>query len=191
MNYNGQGDRERLRAILAGNSIKFGDFTLSSGLKSHYYIDARLTTLDPEGAHLIGRVIFDRIRALGLRPDVIGGMTMGADPIALAVAMKSSEAGAPIQAIVVRKGAKAHGRMRRIEGNFEPGARAVVVEDVGSTGSSAMEAVKAIREVGGEVVYVFILVDRRMGALERVRESGLPVEAIFTTDELIDLASPS
>ena len=181
-----QCDREALKAILLKNSVKFGDFTLSSGQKSNYYIDARLTTLDPRGAHLIGRLLFDRIMALGLKPDVIGGMTMGADPISLAVAMRSLETGESIQSIVVRKSLKGHGTKRRIEGNFKPGDRAVVVEDVGSTGGSALEAIKTIREEGGEVIYAFLIVDRMMGAVEKLEEAGFPVEAIFRIDELLE-----
>lgn len=179
-------DRQALKELLLKNSVKFGDFTLSSGKKSNYYIDARLTTLDPAGAHLIGRLLYGKIRALGLRPDAIGGLTMGADPIAVAVAMVSQEAGDPIQSIVVRKAAKEHGRMRRIEGNFEPGNRVVVVEDVGSTGTSVLEAVKAIREEGGEVVHAYILVDRLMGTMERMQEAGVPCEALFRIDELLE-----
>ncbi len=177
--------REALKSIILKNSIKFGDFILASGRKSSYYIDARLTTLDPAGAHLIGSLIFSRIKALGLEPDAIGGLTMGADPIALAVAMKSEEAGEPIQAIVVRKEVKGHGRKRRIEGNFKPGDDIVVVEDVGSTGSSAVEAVKAIREEGGVVIHVFIVVDRMMGAMEALENAGVSAEAIFRIDELL------
>jgi len=177
--------REALKAILLKNSIKFGDFILSSGKKSNYYIDARLTTLDPAGAHQIGSLIFDRIKALGLKPDAIGGLTMGADPISVAVAMKSEDAGEPIQAIVVRKQVKSHGRKRRIEGNFNPGDNIVVVEDVGSTGSSALEAVNAIREEGGVVIHVFIIVDRMMGAMDTMENAGVSAEAIFRIDELL------
>jgi orotate phosphoribosyltransferase len=178
-------NREALKAILLKNSIKFGDFILASGKKSSYYIDARLTTLDPAGAHLVGSLIFDRIKALGLKPDAIGGLTMGADPISLAVAMKSEEAGEPIQAIVVRKQAKSHGRKRRIEGNFKPGDNIIVVEDVGSTGSSVLEAVNTIIEEGGVVIHVFIIVDRMMGALDTMENAGISVEAIFQIDELL------
>ena len=180
-----QAEREALKAILLKNSVKFGEFVLKSGKKSNYYIDARLTTLDPEGALLIGRLLFDRIQALELRPDVIGGMTMGADPMALATAIRSQEAGDPIQSIVVRKAQKEHGRKRRIEGNFEPGDRVVVVEDVGSTGGSVIEAIRVIQEEGGEIVHVFLLVDRNMGALDAIREMGLPVEPVFEIDELL------
>ncbi len=182
----GKDDRETLKDLLLKNSIIFGDFTLTSGQKSNYYIDARLTTLDPCGATLIGRIIFDRIRSLDLRPDVIGGMTMGADPISMAVSMRSFEAGEPIQAIVVRKSQKGHGAKRRIEGNFKPGDRVVVVEDVVSTGGSALEAVKTIREEGGEVVYLFLIVDRMMGGMEKLKEEGLPVESIYRIDELLE-----
>jgi orotate phosphoribosyltransferase len=178
--------RETLKALLLKNSIKFGDFTLTSGQQSNYYIDARLTTLDPHGASLIGKIIFDRIRSLDLKPDVIGGMTMGADPISMAVSMRSFEAGDPIQAIVVRKSQKGHGTKRRIEGNFRPGDRVVVVEDVGSSGGSVLEAVKTIQEEGGEVVFLFLIVDRMMGAMEKLKEAGLSVESVFRIDELLE-----
>ncbi len=179
-------EKEALKAILLKNSVKFGSFVLKSGKKSDYYIDARLTTLDPEGARRIGRLLFDRIQSLELRPDVIGGMTMGADPIALATAIRSLEVGEPIQSIVVRKAQKDHGRKRRIEGNFKPGDRVVVVEDVGSTGGSVIEAIQAIQEEGGEIVHVFLLVDRKMGAIDAIREKGLRVETLFEIDELLE-----
>lgn len=179
-------ERDALKAILLKNSVKFGDFILKSGKKSNYYIDARLTTLDPEGARHIGRLLFDRIQSLELKPDVVGGMTMGADPMALATAIRSQEAGDPIQSIVVRKAQKEHGRKRRIEGNFKPGDRVVVVEDVGSTGGSVIEAIRVIQEEGGEIVHVFLLVDRKMGAIEAIRELGLNVEPLFEIDELLE-----
>jgi orotate phosphoribosyltransferase len=179
-------ERDALKAILLKNSVKFGEFILKSGKKSNYYIDARLTTLDPEGARHIGKLLFDRIHALELKPDVIGGMTMGADPMALATAIRSLEAGEPIQSIVVRKAQKDHGRKRRIEGNFKPGDRVVVVEDVGSTGGSVIEAIRVIREEGGEIVHVFLLVDRKMGAIDAIRAEGLSVEILFEIDELLE-----
>jgi orotate phosphoribosyltransferase len=179
-------DREILKGILLKNSLQFGDFTLSSGQKSHYYIDARLTTLDPKGARRIGRLLLHRIRELELDPDSIGGLTMGADPIAIAVALESEESDNPLQAIVVRKATKQHGRKRRIEGNFSPGDRVVVVEDVGSTGASAISAIQAIREEGGEVVQVFVLVDRMMGAIEAIEAEGTPVEAVFRIEEFLE-----
>jgi orotate phosphoribosyltransferase len=178
-------DREVLKAVLRKNSLEFGEFVLSSGQKSDYYIDARRTTLDPEGARRIGRILHRRIRELGLEPDAIGGLTMGADPIAFAVAAESLGSGAPIQAIVVRKAAKGHGTKRRIEGNFRPGDRVVVVEDVGSTGASALSAIRAVREAGGEVVHVFVLVDRMMGAMEAIEAEDVTVEAVFRIDEFL------
>jgi len=180
-----EADREALKAILRKNSLKFGEFTLSSGQKSDYYIDARLTTLDPGGARRIGRILYARIRELGLDPHAIGGLTMGADPIALAVALESEASGAPIQAIVVRKATKGHGTKRRVEGNFRPGDRVVVVEDVGSTGASALEAIRAVREAGGEVLFVFVLVDRMMGAIAAIEAVGASVEALFRIDEFL------
>lgn len=184
-------EREELRSILKRKSVKTGDFTLASGKKSDLYVDCRVTTLDARGAVLVGKVLHDLLRAQiaqrGLSVSALGGLTMGADPIALAVAIASSQAGdsPPIQAFVVRKEAKDHGRGRRIEGNFAAGDTVVVVDDVITTGDSTLKAVEAIKAEGGKVAFALILVDRQEGGRENIESNGCPVVAAFTRQELV------
>lgn len=177
-------DRERLLALLLERSYAEGEFTLSSGAKSSYYVDARVTTMHAEGQALIGRLGLAAIREVGWKPDAVGGLTMGADPIAYAIAHASAESEAPVHAFSVRKDEKAHGRGRRIEGCFEAGARAVVVEDVLTTGGSALKACKSVAEAGGTVVGIFVLVDREEGGRAALERPGYPLRALFTVSEL-------
>jgi orotate phosphoribosyltransferase len=177
-------ERRRLGVLLAERSFRTGDFTLASGRKSNYYVDCRLTTMHAEGQALIGPVALDALRAVGLSPDRIGGLTMGADPIAYAVAGESFRRGTPIHAFSVRKEAKEHGRGRRIEGCFEPGARVVIVEDVITSGGSALRACEAVRDADGEVVAVLALVDRCEGGREAIEEAGYRVISLYTVDDL-------
>ncbi|OYW69402.1 MAG: orotate phosphoribosyltransferase, partial [Verrucomicrobiales bacterium 32-60-5] len=149
-----QQDREELLQILKAKSIKTGKFTLASGKESDLYVDCRVTTLDSRGAVLVGRVLHALLREeeakRGLSIGSLGGLTMGADPITLAVAMSSSIAGdtPPVQAFVVRKEPKGHGRGKRIEGNFITTQPVVVVDDVITTGGSTLKAIEAIEEEG-------------------------------------------
>lgn len=181
--------RERLGALLAERSFRTGDFTLASGRKSNYYVDCRLTTMHAEGQALIGPVGLDALAAAGVEPERIGGLTMGADPIAYAVAGESFRRGQPIHAFSVRKEAKEHGRGRRIEGCFEPGARVVVVEDVITTGGSALRACEAIREADGEILTVLALVDRCEGGREAIEAAGHSVISLYTVQDLSNYAS--
>lgn len=184
-------EREELRSILKRKSVKTGDFTLASGKKSDLYVDCRVTTLDARGAVLVGRVLYDLLRSetqkRGLQIDALGGLTMGADPIALAVAMSSSLAGDanPVQAFVVRKQAKEHGRGKRIEGNFAPGNTVVAVDDVITTGESTLKAIEAIEAEGGKIAFALVLVDRQEGGRENIEGKGYPVVAAFTRQELV------
>ena len=182
-------DRERLLALLLERSYAEGDFTLSSGAKSSYYVDARVTTMHAEGQALIGRLGLAAIREAGWKPDAVGGLTMGADPIAYAIAHASADTEAPVHAFSVRKDEKAHGRGRRIEGCFEAGARVVVVEDVLTSGGSALKACKAVAEVGGTVVGILVLVDREEGGRAALERSGYPLRALFTVLELREAAA--
>src|SRR5581483_6281147 len=145
--------REQLVRLLAEKSFRLGQFTLSSGGTSDYYIDCRTTTLDAEGARLTGEVFLEEIRARGWRPAAIGGLTMGADPIVVAVAVVSGE----LNGFLVRKAEKQHGTGQRIEGFREKRARVVIVDDVCTTGSSTIQAIEAAREFGFEVVGVMCL----------------------------------
>ena len=154
------GAREQLLKLLAANSFRLGDFTLSSGIKSDYYIDCRTTTLHAHGAELTGRVFLDLFRAQGWTPAAVGGLTMGADPIVVSVSVISAQQGAPVHGFLVRKAEKAHGMGRRIEGFQEKGANVVIVDDVCTTGSSTINAIEAAREFGFNIVGVACLVER-------------------------------
>lgn len=180
---------DRLGRLLAERSFRTGDFTLASGRKSSYYVDCRLTTMHAEGQALIGPVALDAMAGAGIEPQRIGGLTMGADPIAYAVAGESFRRGRPIHAFSVRKEAKEHGRGRRIEGCFEPGAPIVVVEDVITSGGSALKACEAIREADGEIIAVLALVDRCEGGREAIEEAGYSVLSLYTVQDLSDFAS--
>ena len=176
--------RRRLRRLLAERSFRTGTFELSSGGTSDYYVDCRTTTMHAEGQVLIGEVGLDTLEEAGLVPDLVGGLTMGADPVSYALAHRSARRGRPVHAFSVRKEAKGHGRSRRIEGCFEPGRTVVVTEDVITTGSSALRAVEAVREAGGQVLAVLALVDREEGGREALEEQGLRVLSLFTAGEL-------
>ena len=178
------GDRERLLRLLLERSFRVGDFVLSSGARSRYYVDARTTTTHAEGQALLGRLGLAALRDAGLRPDAIGGLTMGADPVAYAVAHASWLAGDPVHAFTVRKEPKAHGTGKRVEGCFAAGDRVVVVEDVITTGGSALKAVAAVEAEGGTVLAVLAVVDREEGGREAIEQAGYPVHALFRVSEL-------
>ena len=183
--------RTELMDLLRTKSIFHGDFTLASGAKSNYYFDCRLTTLDPKGAWLIGQLMHSLIRreeaSRKLKIDAVGGLTMGADPVALAVTMFSccAKEGAPLQTFSVRKNPKAHGQTRLIEGNFKKGDTVVVVEDVVTRGDSTIAAINAVVNEGGRVAWVIVLVDRNEGGRAKIEALGYPVFALFERDELI------
>lgn len=179
-------DRDRLLTMLADRAYQYRPerpFTLSSGALSDYYLDARVVTWDPEAKPLIGALVFDAIAG---RADAAGGLTLGADPIAGAVAYFSQTVGRPIRAFTVRKQAKAHGMARAIEGSIRPGDRVAIVDDVVTTGTSTLDAIDRCREAGHAIAAVVILVDREEGGLARIRDAvaGVPCSALFTRAEL-------
>jgi orotate phosphoribosyltransferase len=176
--------RRRLRALLAERSFRTGTFQLSSGGTSEYYVDCRTTTMHAEGLVLVGRVGLDAIEAADLEPDLVGGLTMGADPVSYAIAAESWRRGRPVHAFSVRKEAKGHGRGRRLEGCFEEGRRVVVTEDVITTGGSALDAAEVVAEAGAEVLAVLALVDREEGGREHLGSEGYDVLSLFTAGEL-------
>lgn len=186
-----ESDRAELAEILRSKSIKTGKFTLASGKESDLYVDCRVTTLDSRGAVLVGRVLHDVLRkqeaAQGISIGSLGGLTMGADPITLAVAMTSSMAGDAkvVQAFNVRKEPKGHGRGKRIEGNFDPSQPVVVVDDVITTGDSTLKAIQAIEEEGGKIAFALILVDRQEGGRENIESKGYPVVSAYTRSDLV------
>ena len=177
-------DRAALAGLLRERSLTFGDFVLSSGQRSTYYIDARKTTMSAEGQALIGPVALQAIRDAGWNPESVGGLTMGADPIAYSIARASVDEPPLIQAFSVRKEAKGHGTRRQIEGNFSPGARVVVIEDVITSGGSALRAIEAVRAEGARVLGVLALVDRGQGGRTAIETAGVGVVSITTTTNL-------
>jgi orotate phosphoribosyltransferase len=178
--------RDRLLALLAERSARRGQFTLASGRYSTLYIDARLTTMSPEGLALIGPLGLAAVRDAGWDVDAVGGLTLGADPIAYAISYASAEAGTPLRAFTVRKEAKAHGTGRLIEGPFRGGDRVAVVEDVITTGGSALRAAEAVRAAGGTVAGVLALVDREEGGREALEAAGLEVRALTRAGEIVE-----
>jgi orotate phosphoribosyltransferase len=184
-------NEQELLDILVRNSVCRGNFTLASGAQSDLYVDARLTTLDPRGSRLIGelgwKLIKENADKFGAKIDAIGGLTMGADPIALSAALAAlaEEPPALIQAFVVRKAVKAHGRQKLIEGNFRKGNTVVAIDDVITTGGSTLQAIEAIENAGGRVAFVLVLVDREEGGREAIEKRGYKVVSIFTRTDLI------
>jgi orotate phosphoribosyltransferase len=173
-----------LVSLLKQRSVRLGDFTLASGAKSSWYIDCRLTSMSAAGQVLIGRLGLETIRDAGWHPDAIGGLTMGADPVAYAMAAASMSASPAIDAFSVRKAAKEHGTGRRIEGNFRAGMQVVVVEDVITSGGSAITAIEAVRQEGGTVLGVLALVDRAAGGRKKIEAVGVGVRALVVAGEL-------
>jgi orotate phosphoribosyltransferase len=181
-------ERERLKALLLERSVRVGEFVLASGAKSDYYIDARTTTMSAEGQRLVGLVALEAVREQGLEPTHVGGLTMGADPLAYAIAHRSALEGRPIDGFSVRKQAKEHGTGQRIEGGVPKGARCLVVEDTMTTGRSSLEAVEAVRAHGADVVGVLALVNRSSEAAGIYEREGIPLVWIFTGEELLRAA---
>jgi len=168
--------------------VLLGDFVLASGRRSTYYIDCRRTTMHAEGLRLIGRLGLATIRARGWGAGLVGGLTLGADPVSCAIALASSEEPPLVSAFTVRKAAKQHGTARRIEGCFEPAAAVVVVEDVITTGASALEAARVVREEGGTVLGVLAVVDREEGGRAAIEAAGLATQVLVSVHELVDVA---
>jgi orotate phosphoribosyltransferase len=181
--------RQQLLELLRSRSLQTGDFVLSSGARSTYYIDARATTMSGDGQRLIGAVALDAIDRLGWQPRCVGGLTLGADPVAYAIAHTAALRGRAIDAFTVRKDTKRHGTARRIEGAFTPGAPVVVVEDVITTGESALTAARVVQEAGSSVLGILALVDREEGGRDRIAAEGYSVAALFTAGEIRDYSS--
>lgn len=178
-------DHDQLVRLLATRSARRGTFTLASGRQSTLYIDARLTTMTPEGQRLIGRLGLEAIARAGWNADAVGGLTLGADPIAYAICHTSAGEPRPLRAFTVRKEPKAHGTGKQVEGPVNAGDRVVVVEDVITTGGSASRAVEALRRHGAVPVGILALVDRQEGGREALEQSGLAVHAIVTAADLL------
>jgi len=173
-----------LKTLLIEKSVKRGSFVLASGKHSDIYVDARLTTMSPEGMLVIGPLGLLAIADRGWRPRSIGGLTMGADPVTFAISHTSALQGSPIRAFSVRKEAKTHGTGNRIEGPFQKGDSVVVIEDVITTGKSALQAINAIEESGGKILGVLAVVDRQDGGREAIGARGYDVVALTTIADL-------
>lgn len=177
--------KKRLKLILLGNSILRGKFTLASGKESDYYIDARLTTLDPEGVSLAADIFLEEIRRDPLIKTV-GGPTMGADPIVGALLGVSHRENYPLRGFLVRKQEKDHGTGKLVEGNLRPGDNTAVVEDVVTSGGSVITAIDAVKSAGANVRKVLVIVDREEGAAGKFRDMGIDFYAIFRISELLE-----
>jgi orotate phosphoribosyltransferase len=174
-----------LQNLLAERSAKRGKFTLSSGRESSLYIDARLTTMSPEGLVLIGQLGLRALDQSGWNVQSVGGLTLGADPVAYAIAYASGLSTRSVRAFTVRKEPKSHGTAQLIEGPFIPGDRVAIVEDVITTGASALRAASAVRLSGGIVAGVLAVVDRNEGGREALEEQGFPVIALTTAADIV------
>ncbi|HEU4747485.1 MAG TPA: orotate phosphoribosyltransferase [Gemmatimonadaceae bacterium] len=179
-------DRSRLITLLATRSTRRGRFTLASGKTSDVYIDARLTTMSPDGLRLIGAIGLAAIQTEDWRADAVGGLTLGADPIAYAISYASASSAKPLRAFTVRKQAKTHGTGQLIEGPFVPRDRVVVVEDVVTTGRSTLQAIDAVRGADGVVAGVLALVDREEGGCEAIEAAGIRVVSLVRASELLE-----
>lgn len=184
---------QALLALLAARSVRRGTFTLASGRVSSFYVDARLTTMSPEGLSLIGPLGLHRVRESGWGVDAVGGLTLGADPIAYAISYASAldqpvSGQLALRAFTVRKEAKSHGTGKLIEGPFRQGDRVCVIEDTITTGGSALRAVNAVRAAGGVVAGILALVDREEGGREAIEAEGLSVITLARISELLPLA---
>ena len=179
--------KDRLIELIIEKAFKYSEepvFKLVSGRMSNYYFNCKAVTLYPEGMYLIGNLIFDLIKDLDIKG--IGGLTLGADPVAFAVAYTSYLKEKPIEAFVVRKTPKSHGTMQWIEGNIKSGDRVVIVDDVITTGKSTIEAITRANEAGLEIVKVIALIDRQEGGREAVEGLGYKLDSIVTRDEVME-----
>jgi orotate phosphoribosyltransferase len=174
--------RAALRDQITAKAVVHGRVTLASGAEADYYVDLRRITLDGRAAPLVGEVMLDL--AEGLEFDAVGGLTLGADPVAAAMLHAAAARGRTLDAFVVRKQGKDHGLQRRIEGPDVAGRRVLALDDTSTTGGSALTAVEALREAGAEVVAVAVIVDRDTGAAERVRDAGLEYRFAYGKAEL-------
>ncbi len=173
-------DRDDLLQLIRDRAVVHGKVTLSSGKEADYYVDLRRLTLSAAGAPVVGRVMLDL--TADLEYDAVGGLTLGADPVATAMLHAAAARGRQLDAFVVRKTGKAHGLQRRIEGPDVTGRRVLAVEDTSTTGGSVLTAVEALREAGAEVVGVAVIVER--GAAPAIEAAGLPYLTAYTLDDL-------
>jgi len=177
-------DQSVLIALLAERSTKRGQFILASGKQSKYYVDARLTTMSPEGLSVIGPLALATLSQSGWKVDAVGGLTLGADPISYAISYASARSDRPLRAFTVRKEVKSHGTGQTIEGPFKEGDRVAVIEDVITTGGSALRAIEAVRAANGTVAGVLALVDREEGGRQAIEATGVPVISLVAASQI-------
>ncbi len=175
--------KDELLEIIRRESLQFGDFTLASGKKSKYYIDIRKTSLHPQGLKLISEIILSEINSVDA--DAIGGPTIGADPIVSGVALLSADSKKPTGGFLIRKEKKGHGMGKQIEGCFQKGVKAVLVEDVVTSGGSTLKAIQSVESEGGEVIMVIAVVDRMQGGKENIENAGYKFNALFTSNDIL------
>ncbi len=178
--------KKRVLALLSEKSFKYSDtpiFTLASGKTSCFYVNCKPVILSPEGMFLVGNLIFDAIK--DSHCTAIGGLTFGADPIAVATAFASHLKGHPIKAFSIRKEQKDHGVIKWIEGDVEPGEKVVIIDDVATSGGSTLKAVERAKDEGLEVIKVITLIDRQEGGIENIRRVIKDTSAIITRDDLM------
>ena len=171
-------DRESLQQLIRAKALKFGEFTLASGKKASYYLDCRQITLDSQGARLVGAGMLELLASD--RPDLVGGMAIGADPITAAILTLAGVRGLPLRGVMVRKEAKQHGTGKLVEGPFQPGESIAIVEDVVTTGGSSLLAIERCEEVGLKVQRVLAIVDRLEGGREAFTARGYELTTLFT-----------
>jgi orotate phosphoribosyltransferase len=179
--------RRALIELLAARSARRGTFTLASGKQSSFYVDARLTTMSPEGLSTIGPAGLAILRERNWNADSVGGLTLGADPVSYAISYASAREPRPIRAFTVRKEAKGHGTGKLIEGPFLASDRVVVIEDVITTGGSALRAIDALKAAGATILGVLAVVDREEGGKEAIAATGVEVAAMATAAEILKL----
>lgn len=178
-------EQDSLVRLLAQRSVRRGRFTLASGRESDHYVDARLTTMSPEGLAIIGPLGLEAIRARGWRVDAVGGLTLGADPIAYAIAVASVRQPPLVRAFTVRKEAKQHGTGRLIEGPMKDDDHVVIIEDVITTGGSAQRAAEAVQRAGATISGILALVDRDEGGRDVLERAGYQVHCLTSIHELL------
>jgi orotate phosphoribosyltransferase len=178
-------DYSALITLLAERSAKRGRFKLASGKESDFYVDARLTTMSPEGLAMIGPLALSALWETGWNVDAIGGLTLGADPISYAISYASAASGHPLRAFTVRKEPKAHGTGKLLEGPVREGDRVAIIEDVITTGGSALRAIEAVRSAKASVTGVLALVDREEGGRQAIERAGVSVISLVTASQII------
>lgn len=180
--------RDELRGLVATRAFTYGDFTLTSGRKSTYYVDGKQVTLDGRGLYLVARFTLEHCRDLGV--DAVGGLTLGADPMAAATAALSGDTDHPITAFIVRKEVKSHGTGRAIEGpDLQPGQRVLIVDDTMTTGGTFLQAAEAVSATGATIVGALCVVDREEGGREALEAAGITLHSLFQRSEFSNRAS--